>query len=242
MNDKNKIVDPDEFASELHHWLLLEGYRSPKVRRLWRIARREAGAELERIFETMVSEAKRAKREERAPTLWNLPARTSEWLVEHAQFTPPREVFVTLMYVGIAAFAIEFGKDLIFDSSADRGLSPESILNISGLDSGNAGRLASTSADSLKVPANRVDQWFTQEVANAMNRILDSDDFRTKLQTVVSECIESELANPRQVPEGGEKMATVGSSSTESSKFDNDHAEQSGVSDTEAFVSNSESH
>ncbi len=70
---KNALLHPDHFAADLHTCLLCDGIRSSAVRRLRRIA--WGKAELERIFETKVSEFRRFNRESRVPSVANLPAR-----------------------------------------------------------------------------------------------------------------------------------------------------------------------
>lgn len=98
---------PDEYAAQLQDCLHGHGPRSRQVRRLLRLARKERDAEKERIFETKLAEYRRYQRESRQPTLWNLPARGWEWFWDGAQYTPPREVVMTLVYVALALVGVE---------------------------------------------------------------------------------------------------------------------------------------
>src|SRR5687768_17172151 len=95
--DEKLTADPAAFSDEVHFALLNEGIRGPRLRQLMRLARHDA--ELEAILETKVAEFRRYVRETRTPTWWNLPVRGLEWISDNARFTPPREVFMTLVYV-----------------------------------------------------------------------------------------------------------------------------------------------
>ena len=88
--------------------LLNEGLRGPRMRELLSMAR--VDSELGRIFEMKVAEFRRFLRESPVPTWWNLPLRAGEWLADNAQFTPPREVFMTLVYVVLVLVGIEAAK------------------------------------------------------------------------------------------------------------------------------------
>lgn len=185
-------TDPDVYASDLHRSILVDGRRSSKVRMMWRLAQNEPGAELERIFETMVAESKRAEREARTPSIWNLPTRSFEWLFEHARFMPPREVITTLFYVGVLIFGVEFAKGRYYASQTDELLS-NTLFTSSISDSldGSEGAVGFTQDSDV---TNRVDKWFSDEVADAMDRVLESERFSAKLRSAVVEAINREAA------------------------------------------------
>lgn len=107
-NTSEMLRDPDLFSAEVHHCLLTQGLRSRRLRGLMRAARRNA--ELERIFETKVTEFRRYLREIRLPTFWNMPIRAGEWLADNARFTPPRAVMTTLAYVAFVLVGVEMVK------------------------------------------------------------------------------------------------------------------------------------
>ncbi len=179
-NELAQLEDPDLYAAELQHWLMTEGPRSPWVRQLMRVARRHPDAELDRIFETKLAEYKRAMREERVPTLWNLPVRALEWLTDNARFTPPREVLMTLVYVVLVLVAFEGLKSRL--PRWDRLLEPAEVPTAARLFSRDNGALAS-----YRVPApvdvrERVDEWFATE----LSRAAQSDSFRQAVAEQVS--------------------------------------------------------
>jgi hypothetical protein len=119
MNDLD-LKNPDVFSGELHHALLTEGLRGPLLRRLMRASRNDA--ELSRIFETKTGEFRRYLRASRKPTIWNLPTRAAERLADTARVTPPREVFMTLVYVVLALMAVEVFKRQVSPASANSDL------------------------------------------------------------------------------------------------------------------------
>ena len=128
IENRNPDANPDQYARDLHKALLLDGPRSATVRRLNRVARKNPGAELERIFETKVAEFKRHHRETRVPTWRNAPQRAVEWVMEQSSFTPPKDVLMTLVYVVIALLSVEFGKGFFgYDKSARASRSDDSI-------------------------------------------------------------------------------------------------------------------
>jgi hypothetical protein len=102
------LTNPDAFSAELHFALMTEGLRGPRMRRLMRRARGDG--ELERIFEVKVSEFRRYLKASRAPRLSNLPLRIWERFSDNVRFTPPKEVVLTLVYVGLAMLGIELIK------------------------------------------------------------------------------------------------------------------------------------
>lgn len=104
------LQDPDQFSARLHHLLLTEGARSAGVRSLMRLARQTPGGELDLLFEAKLREWRRFERESRKPTLWNLPIRLAESLWDHIQFTPPRDVVMTLVYVVLVLAGMEGAK------------------------------------------------------------------------------------------------------------------------------------
>jgi len=168
MNDID-LKNPDTFSDELHFALLREGLRGPLLRRLMRLARGDV--ELHRIYETKVAEFRRFLRVSRKPTLWNLPTRAVEWLTEGVRVTPPREVFMTLVYVVLAVLAVELAKQ-----HASPLLHQDSMLRSSALPLGlglDRPEINSPVADSLA----RIDGWMLAE----LTRVSQTDAWRTAL-------------------------------------------------------------
>jgi hypothetical protein len=110
-SDEELLLSPNLFASEVHYCLLNGGVRSRGMRRLWRLAK--GNPELEQILEIKVAEFRRVTREERVPTMWNLPVRASEWISDRVKFTPPREVATTLAYVVFAVVTVDAVKSRV---------------------------------------------------------------------------------------------------------------------------------
>lgn len=177
--------DPDLFSAEVHHCLLTQGLRSRRLRGLMRAARRNA--ELERIFETKVTEFRRYLREIRTPTIWNLPLRAGEWLADNARFTPPREVMTTMAYVAFVLVGVEvvkswrpwdYGSRMSSDS---RRIVARRATFETDVDSYSAPR---DSANSL----SNVDNWLAKELQHAaqsseMQQVL-KDRFQAAIASV----------------------------------------------------------
>lgn len=178
-----QLEDPDLYAAELQHWLMTEGPRSPAVRQMMRLARRHPDAELDRIFETKLAEYKRALREERVPTFWNLPVRGWEWLTDNARFTPPREVLMTLVYVVLVLVAFEGLKNRlpIGEWLRERGEVPTPFRAISRSQESFAPHRNPAPADVHE----RVDDWFAAELTRAAS----SDIFRQALAVEVARSV-----------------------------------------------------
>ena len=190
MHPEHELKQPDIFASELHHWLLLKGPRSRKVRKLMRFARRQPGAELERIFDTKLSEARRWERESRTPTLLNLPTRILEWFCDDAQFIPPREVVLTLIFTATLILGIEYFKVRPINNAWGR-VDDSTHQVILPLREAGWSSLRASQGDAIE----QVDAWFEQEVSQALDKILESDDFKSKLRHIMMDAIdEAELA------------------------------------------------
>ncbi len=195
-HDKNVVAnDPDLFARELQHALFAEGPRSGSVRRLHRNARKAPGAELERIFETKLAEARRFKRESRRPNLMNVPIRAWEWLWENAQFVPTRDVVLTLIYVGAVVLGVEYVKGRLFPANDGAFAAPYHGSLELPVAFAAVGPHDDLSLDSQTTDA--VDNWFSTEVAQALDRIIESEEFRQKLRKVVIEAIDGELSLAR---------------------------------------------
>ncbi|MFO0979774.1 MAG: hypothetical protein U0996_25470 [Planctomycetaceae bacterium] len=104
-SDDDLVNDVALFASEIHYCLLNGGVRSRSMKRLGRLARKNP--DLAQVLDIKVAEFQRVLREERIPTLWNLPARITEWMSDRAKFTAPREIVTTLAYVVFAVVAVD---------------------------------------------------------------------------------------------------------------------------------------
>src|SRR5687768_13755500 len=100
-----RLDDPAVFSDEVHFAILHEGLRGQRLKKLMRVARKNA--ELEAILETKLSEFRRYLRETRQPTASNLPARIVEWLSDNVRFTPPKQAFMTLVYVVLVLVGLD---------------------------------------------------------------------------------------------------------------------------------------
>ena len=180
-----QLEDPDLYAAELQHWLMTEGPRSQGVRQLMRLARRHPDAELERIFETKLAEYKRAHREDRVPTLWNLPLRGLEWLTDSARFTPPRDVLMTLVYVVIVLVIFEVVKGRTVLENVFGGAEIPSAYR------GSRRPADEWDEETLRAPSataeqtSRVDQWFVRELSQAA----ESSEFGERLARLMAKTI-----------------------------------------------------
>lgn len=202
--EMSQLQDPDLYASELQHWLMIAGPRSKPVRDLMRVARRHPEAELERIFETKLAEFKRAHREDRKPTLLNLPVRIVEWLTENAKFTPPRDVLMTLVYVVLVLVLFEGVKGIVpvrnlMASWGEHGRS--SSLQSPWADSDDEEFLTPRETSLVKHPPINAN-WLPRngdvapppersriELEAALRAVLASDEFRERLVSAVRDAL-----------------------------------------------------
>lgn len=181
-NELHNLEDPDLFAAEMQHLLLTEGPKSKNVRQLMRLARRHPDAELDRIFETKLAEYRRASREDRVPSLINLPLRCWEWLFENARLTPPRDVLMTLVYVVVVL--------VLFEGLKEHVPLRQFFSQLLELRHGTAAP-RETEYDPFRQPAPvqdvaaNVDGWFTDE----LQRAAESPRFRDLLTRQIAETI-----------------------------------------------------
>ncbi len=176
MNDVD-LKNPDIFSTELHFALLSEGLRGPLHRKLMRISRSDA--ELGRIYETKLGEFRRYLRISRRPTLWNLPTRVMELLSDTVKVTPPREVFMTLVYVVAAVMVLELAKRQWFSSE------PTSELSSGPLHLDIAYRDPNDPAPLTRTHFPQLDDWMIAE----LERVCRSDAWRAALARHMSESL-----------------------------------------------------
>ncbi|HEY4261605.1 MAG TPA: hypothetical protein VGM98_15655 [Schlesneria sp.] len=183
-NDRDLALNPDLFASEVHFCLLNDGVRSRSLRRLWRIAKGDS--ELERILEIKVAEFRRAMREGRTPTLWNMPTRTFEWLTENARFTPPREVLTTLAYVAVMLVGMDALKSEVPWSRvwSGSGHTNSSTLMRPSYES-DADLFRSPSVATMDA-SSKVDEWLVAE----LKRAADSSDWSQAMARRLAESLD----------------------------------------------------
>ena len=171
--DNDKLLDPDYFAAELHTCLLMDGIRSPSIRRLRRVA--WGKPELERIFEIKVSEFQRYEREARQPTLSNLPIRAFEWVWENAKFTPARDVGWTILAIILTISTVELSKFL---------LDKYKPIELDKYQTKETALLSDEKGEEL---VRQVDRWLAGKLAN----VLSSDQIESSLQKVLHDRISS---------------------------------------------------
>jgi hypothetical protein len=175
------LTNPDDFSAELHYALLTEGLRGPALRRLMRQAR--ADAELGRIFETKLSEFRRYLRASRRPTVFNWPLRVWEGFTDNARFTPPKEVFVTLVYVGLVMAGIECFKRATAPSAyAEPSLARD--VELGGMPRISPG-ISPTRMNAINL--ERIESWMISELERASH----SDAWRDAIAKQLSAQIET---------------------------------------------------
>jgi hypothetical protein len=179
MNDAERIT-PDVFSAELHFALLTEGVRGPMMRQLMRLARRDP--ELGHIFETKVAEYRRFLRADRKPSWRNLPARTWEKLFDNARFTPPKEVLMTLFYVGVVMAGIE-----LFKRTLNKPTWPDDLVMSRAAAFELQTRIAPTTRTAQSSgQASRMDAWMIDE----LQRVSQSPAWREAFARQLAETIE----------------------------------------------------
>jgi hypothetical protein len=210
-------TNPDEYAADLQDCLHCHGPRSRQVRRLLRLARKERDAEKERIFETKLAEYRRYQRESRQPTLWNLPARGWEWFWDGAQYTPPREVVMTLVYVALALVGVESVKRYVLPRfEAETPVPGPAFMTSKSWDQRDWDELEPTPGRRVSNEAlDRVETWLVGEfqeaaasaqlqaalsaqIDSAMHELLASPEFRERLRKQVGAAIvgDPEFSSP----------------------------------------------
>jgi len=207
--EHKQLSEPHVFSGEVHFALLNEGLRGPRMRELLGLARRDS--ELGRIFEMKVAEFRRYLRESRVPTWWNLPQRAWEWLSDNAQFTPPREVFMTLVYVVLVLVGIEAGKRWLLDHSAEgAAANVEAFAEFSG-----GSQLVEAKQNTERDVGSLVETWMLAELKlaaespagrQALAQQLAATMDRAGLEDLLRRKIESVLASPEFQAELEQKM------------------------------------
>lgn len=148
-----------------------------------------------------------ALREERSPTLWNLPLRAFERLTESAQFTPPRDLLTTLAYVAFTVVGVDAAKShLPWNglSAERRSASSANSLKSTFDPTADFTSLRSTSTPSAE-SISKIDDWLTRELKRAAESVdlqdslgkrflngLDSQEFRQRIESRIAESLKSE--------------------------------------------------